>query len=335
MNPYERVMAAVNHKKADRVPVFLFFTFYGAKKLGISIPEYFSRSENIVKGQKILLEQFGHDCLYPFSAAAFEAAAFGQKIEFYEDGPPNAGQPIIKSRRDIFRLRIPDPLSCRGLEESLKAVSMLAKEFKKQVPVISAVIAPFSLPIMLMGLKLWLEIIIDDDWEAITQMAAKSTSFCLTWANLLFDAGADIIGFFEPFATSTMITREEFLKYIFEADKGIISQIKGPVGFCGAGGRLEPVIDKIAELGVAGCLISADDDLKSIKKNFGDKINLMGNLNNISMIDWDYDTAKREAQKCLEAAGNGGGFILADQHGEISWQVKEVALAGIVDAARS
>ncbi|MFH1878783.1 MAG: uroporphyrinogen decarboxylase family protein [Candidatus Omnitrophota bacterium] len=333
MNSYERVMTALSHKEADRVPVFLFFTFYGAKELGVSIEEYFSKAENVASGQKRLLRKFGHDCVYAFFYAALEAVAFGQEVEFYDDGPPNAGTPVLKNRDDIFTLKVPDPFKNKALAEAIKATELLAAEYKKKVPVISAVVGPYSLPVMLMGMNNWLEIIVSGDTEAITAMTAKTSAFCLEWGNALFRAGADAIGFFEPFATTTMVRREEFIKYIYNYDKQLISRFNGPVAFCGAGGRMEPIMDKICETGAAACALSVDDNLERIKNDFGGKINIIGNLNNISMIDWTYDEAKKEAKKCLENAKEGGGYILADQHGEISWPVTEDALRGIVDAA--
>ncbi|MBI5186520.1 MAG: hypothetical protein HZA01_12460, partial [Nitrospinae bacterium] len=218
--------------------------------------------------------------------------------------------------------------------EAVKAVELLSREFRKKTPVISAVIGPYSLPVMLMGLNKWLELIVTNDTEAIHALVSRTSSFCLAWANMLFDAGADALGFFEPFATTTMVTRQEFLKHIFDSDKELISKFKGPAVFCGAGGRVGPIVDKLSEMGFAGCVLNTDDDLEYVKSNFGDKINIMGNLNNISMINWSYDDAKKEAAKCIKTAKEGGGYILSDQHGEISWAVPEDALRGIADAVK-
>lgn len=334
MNSFTRTMLSLKHKEPDRVPLFLLFTYYGARELGINIKDYLSKAENIVEGQKRLLAKFEHDCLYPFTHAALEASVFGQEIEFYDDGPPNAGEPILKSRDDIFKMEIPDPVKHDGCREALKAVVALAKEYKNKVPILSSVIGPFSLPIMLLGLKGWIEIFVAEDKEAIDAMVAKTSAFCVRWTNLIFDSGADAVGFFEPFGSATMVTPKEFEKYILDVDKNVISQFKGPAIFCGAGGRIEPIFDKLIGSGVAGCLLSVDDDLENIKNKYGANMVIAGNLNNIAMVGWDYDTAKSQAAKCIEKAKKGSGYILADQHGEISWEVKEEALRGIADAVK-
>ena len=334
MNSYQRVMSALSGNKPDRIPVFLFFTIYGAKEAGCSIKEYLNSPAKIVEGQKRLLEKYSHDCLYPFTSAAMEATMFGQGIEYYDDGPPNAGTPIIEKRQDIFNLIVPEPENDPAAKKVLHAVETLAKEYKNKVPIISAVIAPFSMPIILMGMRRWVDLFIDEDTQAINTMIDKTSSFCIRWANLLFSAGADALGFFEPFASTTIITRDEFIKYVFEQDKNTISQIKGPLAFCAAGGRIEPIIDRLSDIGTAAFALSADDDLEKIRKNYGAQINILGNLNNIEMIEWDYEQAKEKTTRCLEQAGRSSRFILSDQHGEISWDTSHRALEGIMDAVR-
>jgi len=48
----QRVLTTLGHKEPDRVPFFLLVTMHGAKELGMSIKEYFSRSEYVAEGQR-------------------------------------------------------------------------------------------------------------------------------------------------------------------------------------------------------------------------------------------------------------------------------------------
>ena len=55
-----------------------------------------------------------------------------------------------------------------------------------------------------------------------------------------------------------------------------------------------------------------DCDLAEIKRLYGDQIALMGNLHTTDvMLRGTVETVEREARKCLEAAADGGGFILS------------------------
>jgi len=86
MNSWQRTMTALSHQEADRVPVFLTLTLHGAKELGLSIQEYFTKPANVVEGQLRLQKKFGHDCFYSFYYAAAELIAWGGEAIFYDDG---------------------------------------------------------------------------------------------------------------------------------------------------------------------------------------------------------------------------------------------------------
>ena len=56
MNSMQRVLTALGQQEPDRVPLVLLTTMHGAKELGLSIEEYFSRAENVIEGQMRLLK---------------------------------------------------------------------------------------------------------------------------------------------------------------------------------------------------------------------------------------------------------------------------------------
>ena len=62
------------------------------------------------------------------------------------------------------------------------------------------------------------------------------------------------------------------------------------------------------------------------------RMTVIGNLNGIEMARWTPAEAKHQVRQAISAAGKGGGFILADNHGEIPWQVSEDVLLAIRDA---
>ena len=79
MTPMDRVLTTLGHEEPDRVPLFLLVTMHGARELGLSIEDYFSRGENVIEGQLRMRERFGHDCLYTFFYAPIEVEAMGGK----------------------------------------------------------------------------------------------------------------------------------------------------------------------------------------------------------------------------------------------------------------
>ena len=108
MTPLTRTLTALSHKEPDRVPLFLLLTLHGAPELGLPIQQYFSKGQYVAEGQLRLQRKFGHDCLYAFFYAAVELEAWGGEAIFRDDGPPNAGPPVVRRRQDILSL-VPPP----------------------------------------------------------------------------------------------------------------------------------------------------------------------------------------------------------------------------------
>jgi len=92
----QRTLTTLGHKEPDRVPFFLLVTLHGAKELGLSIKEYFSRAENVVEGQLRLRRKYGHDCICSFFYAPIEVEAWGSDVIYHDEGPPNSGAPFIR-----------------------------------------------------------------------------------------------------------------------------------------------------------------------------------------------------------------------------------------------
>src|SRR5919109_229575 len=107
MTSLQRVLTTLGHKEPDRLPFFLLLTTHGAKELGLSIQEYFSRAENVVEGQLRMLGKYRHDCIYNFFYAPVEVEAWGGDVVYFDDGPPNSGAPFIRNIEDIRKLTPP------------------------------------------------------------------------------------------------------------------------------------------------------------------------------------------------------------------------------------
>ena len=107
MTSMQRTLTTMGFKEPDRVPWFLLCTMHGARELGIPIQTYFSTPEYVAKGQVIIQKKYDSDCYYAFFSAAAEAGAWGSDIIYRNDGPPNAGQPVIRSPEDIEKLEKP------------------------------------------------------------------------------------------------------------------------------------------------------------------------------------------------------------------------------------
>ncbi|UUX92501.1 uroporphyrinogen decarboxylase family protein [Methanoplanus endosymbiosus] len=333
MTPMQRTLKTMEFCEPDRVPLFLLLTMHGAKELGLSIKNYFSEPEYVAEGQVRLQKKFGSDCYFGFTYAALEAEAWGSDVIFIDNGPPNAGRPVIREPEDIEKIQVPEISECPCLQNTLSIVERLNKAADGNIPVISAAVSPFSLPVMQMGFEGYLDLIYSGS-PLFDKLMKKNEQFCISWANALFDAGATAVAYFDPLASPDIIDSELFRRTGLLTAKRVISKVKGPMAMHLASGRALPAIGDISETGCTGVAVSAFDDLAAVKEACYGKITVMGNLNGVEMRRWTDDVAEAKVKEAISAAGHGGGFILTDNHGEIPYQVPDSVLYAIGKAVR-
>lgn len=331
MNSMERVLTTLSQREPDRVPLFLLATLHGAKELGLSIRDYFSRAEHVVEGQTRLLKKYRGDCLTAFFHAAIEFEAWGGEAVYFPDGPPNAGAPIIDRPEDIDRLRTPRVADAAGLSLVLATLRGLKARVGDSAPIIGVAISPFSLPAMQMGFGPYIELIHEQP-ERFERLMRMNEDFCVEWANAQLAAGATAICYFDPVSSTTNIPRALYLKTGHAVARRTLARIQGPTATHFASGRCLPIIADLAGTGTAAIGVSALENLADLKAAAQGRLALLGNLNGVAMRRWTPQQAEAEVKRAISGAGRGGGFILSDNHGEIPSQVPESVLLAIAEA---
>lgn len=327
----QRFTSAIELQEPDRIPLLLLLSLHGARELGLPIREYYSRAENVAEAQLRMRNRFHHDCLYAFYYSAIEFEAWGGKVIFRENGPANAGEPFIRDPGQINDLAVPVISQQHSLTRVLKSIEILKAEAGDEVPILGVVMSPFSLPVMQMGFGRYLELIYEN-LEMFTGLMRVNEEFCVAWANAQLNAGATAICYFDPVSSTTIIPGELYLRTGFEVARRTISRIKGPVCTHFSSGRCLSILDRVSLTGTKAVGVGSEDDIRKIKEATRGKIAVVGNLNGISMRRWTRDEAELKVKQLIRRAGIGGGFILADSHGEIPLQVKEETLSAISDA---
>jgi uroporphyrinogen decarboxylase len=328
MTSLQRVLTTLGHKEPDRVPFFLLLTLHGAKELGLSIRNYFSRAENVAQGQLRLRDKYRDDCIYSFFHAALEAQAFGGEVIFCDDGPPNSGEPIIRKPEDISTLTAPKVAETACLKKVLQATSLLKAKVGDEVPIIGVVMAPFSLPVMQMGFEHYINLQYEQP-DLLEKLLQVNTEFCVEWANAQLAAGATAICYFDPLASPTITPRKMYLNTGFQVACETLARINGPTATHMASGRCLAIVDDLVRTGTTIVGSSILEDLAEVKTVCEKKLTVLGNLNGCEMQHWTEAQADLTVKEAISKAASGGGFILSDNHGEIPWQVPENVLLAI------
>jgi uroporphyrinogen decarboxylase len=333
MTSSERLGMALNHEEPDRVPYALFATMHPAKRFGLSLKKYYSSPDLVVKGQLLLKEEYQNDILSCYPFAAVEILSWGGDVVYFEEGPPNAGAPIIKDPSEILKLNPPKIEKSPDLQSVLEAVSLLKAQVGIETPIAGTVISPFSLPVMQMGFEAYLDLIYTDP-VLLKALLDMNIEFCVGWANAQLKAGCSAIVYADPVSSPLILPAEITRKFGLPAARKVLSRIEGAIMVHLASGRGLPLVEDLAKLRVVGMSASAEEDLKELKDACRGRIALVGNLNAISMYSWTAETAEACVKQAIAQAGPGGGFVLADNHGEIPFAVDSKILKAVAKAAR-
>lgn len=329
----ERVLCTMNMSEPDRVPLFLLCTHYASSFLDMSVEKYFSKPENVAKGQLIILEKFGNDCLNPFYSAAHDYSAFGGEVIYMEEGPPNAGEPIIKNYDDILKLQPPDVRNSKSLRKILETISMLKDKAGTSVPIGGGVMSPFSLPILQMGFQKYIELIYERP-DLLEHLLKINETFCIEWANLQIKAGATFITYIDTMSVSSIIPKDIYLKTGFPSAKRTVAAIRSNTALATSSASSASIMEEVLECGIKAILVSHSDDLAEAKTKVGRRATLLGNLNGIEMCRWTRSDAELKVKEAIRKAGSGGGFILCDSIGDIPYQVSEDILHEISESVK-
>lgn len=333
VTPMQRALTALSHQEPDRVPMFLLLTMHGAKELGLPIREYFASGQLLAEGQLRLQKKYNNDCFYTFFYAPLEVEAFGGEVIWFEDGPPNSGMPFINKPEMIKHLEAPKVSTTKLLHKVLEATAILKSKVGDTIPIIGVVMSPFSLPVMQMGFDKYFELM-HYHKDLFERLMRVNEEFCVDWANAQLAAGATAICYFDPVSSPTIITRDQYLAMGYPVACRTIGRIKGPTATHFASGNCLPIADLLPQTGTAVAGISTMEPLTELKNSFKNKLTILGNLNAIEMRRWTSRQADEAVRAVIRTAAPGGGFILAENHGEIPFQVPDEVLLTISEAVR-
>jgi len=335
MSSLERTLTAMDHREPDRVPLFLPLSLHGARELGMPLREYFSRADHVIRGQEVLTRRYpANDSLCPFFYGAIDYEAFGGEVLYFDDGPPNSGRPVIRTPGEIDALEPPEVGETACLEKVIDTTRTLHERYGDRKVIPGVVISPFSLPVMQMGFEAYLDLI-STDRERFWTLMETNIRFAVEWANAQLEAGATAMVYFDPLSSPTMLTPEEIRGTGLRIARRVIREIRGTVAIHFASGRCLPVADDLPATGAVGVGVSALEDLARLKEAFRGKMTVIGNLDGISMAGWTPARAEEVVRWAIAAAGEGGGYILSDNHGEIPWQVTDQVLHAICDTVET
>ena len=315
MKSIDRVMAAVELKEPDRIPIVLVTREFGIKYSGYKFSECLEDEDLYIKSQMKCLEDFELDAVWDLWAIPVIAEAFGSNLRIMEDDVPVITEPYA----------ITEPGDLKKLEEKKIDVTKdgrmpymlnLAKKLKKAVgndiAVIGWVSTPFRTACMLRGMDAFYRDLFrtPDFAEELLEFALE---YCIRYGEAMIETGADIISTSNPVASAGLISRKHYERFSFPYEKKMIASLKkkGAIIQYHTCGDWNDRYDLIVETGID--ILHPDKiDLKQFKKDFGSKVCIMGSVPSVDIMLLGSSKEVAEiTRSSIDWAAEGGGYMIS------------------------
>jgi MtaA/CmuA family methyltransferase len=195
MNGKERVLAMIEGKVVDHLPLMPITMMYAADTAGVSYRDYASDHRVLADAQCQVAERFGFDYVSAISDPAREASDLGGTVQWFDDQPPaiDESRALLEDKTRLATLRLPDLTAPGRMRDRIEAVALLKKRAGATLLVEGWVEGPVAMSADLRGMN---ALMLDyaDDPKFVTDLFEFVVVMETAFAQAQVDAGADIIG---------------------------------------------------------------------------------------------------------------------------------------------
>lgn len=318
MNSIERVTAAMQHKEADRVPVYPIMCGITRKLVGASYPEWSTNADICAEAFIKSADEFDIDCIVTLIDLSVECDAWGQKIIYPENeaAHPDYSDCVIKDIEDYEKIKKVDYRTSKRMMMHIDVCKKLVAAKGKEKPIIAFVFGPLGTLSMLRNQQdLYMDIY--DDPDAVAAAAREINETLKEYVAALTDTGISGIMFDTLFASGSIMSKqmwddmegqlvEELAQVV--RDKNCMVMIHN----CGERIYFDVQIERMKPAAIS-FLYPPDDcaDFAECKEKYGKDLTLIGCVTPAMAVFGTDEEWDRACQEQINVFKKDGGFMLA------------------------
>jgi uroporphyrinogen decarboxylase len=315
LTSFQRVMATIELKEPDYVPVVPMTTYTTAQLVGIQFSEALYSAEKMAKALIAGYKSARYDGIYVGWESSFNlmAEAMGCKLQIQPNTVAFVRDQMIKEPTDLDKIKVPDPERDGRLPIHLKATELVKEKIGTDVPIFKYVPGPLTLASVLRSPdQLLMELIRNPDFVYdILKPASESSKL---YGAATVEHGADIAVVADPIASSSFISPKIFDQFAFSPIKDVLKSISeaGGIPSLHICGNTIPILERMVDTGARIIELDYKVDLKLAKDMIGERVCIQGNIDPVGiLLNGKPSDIERKARECIEKAAKGGGFILS------------------------
>jgi [methyl-Co(III) methanol-specific corrinoid protein]:coenzyme M methyltransferase len=328
MTPRRRFLAALYRGRVDRVPACTLSSVATTELMdlaGARFPEAHLDAELMARLAATAHEVLGLDTIMPVFHSQLEAAALGGDTWWGErEHWPAAASHVID---DPSQVRIPPDFLARPSMATVTGALRLLRRRYPDVALVGKVYGPWSVGYHLVGVENFLiDVALDPD--KIRRYLDALLPASLLSAEAQFEAGADAV-MWADHTTGDLCRAETYRDFLLAMHQEVSRKIGGPSVFHCCGKTIDR-IHLFAEAGWDCFHFESQVDAREALAVAGDRMSLMGNLNNPTLL---YQGTGEDVYRACWALLDAGVDGLAPE-GSVPLVTRTDRLRAIADAAR-
>jgi uroporphyrinogen decarboxylase len=314
MNSIERVQAAIDLRRPDRVPVDLHNFQPAAFAMGISMAEVFQHGELLAEAMLKAWREFGHDMILLENGTACNAQACGVQVIYRDDAAPAAHLPVLTRLEDVDKLEVPDPFTAFPMCEVLKATRILAREIGDQVWICGrADQGPMDLASQLYGMEpLMLEIATGEREQLVHCLLDYARRVATRFAIAQIECGARSTSIGEPVAGPDVMSPRHYRRYAQPQETKMVAELaaRGIILHNHICGNTIPIIHDFIATGAPVLEIDHKTDMRKAKDAGRGRTCFLGPINTSLLSSGTPAEVEAACREALEVFAPDSGFIL-------------------------
>lgn len=225
MNGKERVLAAMQHRQADRVPWVPFAGVHAGLLKKYTAEEVLKDGDKLFESLLAVNELYRPDGQPVVFDLQIEAEILGCEILWQDSTPPSVVSHPLASGADLSSLQVPAKEDGR-LPMVLDVMRRMSSTVGRDTALYGLVTGPFTLASHLRGTEVFMDMMLDPD--KVTELMTFCEAVCVRMSELYIEAGMDVIAVVDPMVSQ--IGPDHFEQFCRQPLSRIFSRVRD----CGA-----------------------------------------------------------------------------------------------------
>jgi uroporphyrinogen decarboxylase len=312
LNPLENILAIINHKNPDRIPITMLETEHAIKIANVSYQKFATDPEILSSTLINSTIRYRYDWIWVYVSDWIEFESIGAKIEHNHIIPPKCIEFAIKDDTILDDIEMINPWEDDNMSVILRGIELIKKQIGDELMICGRVAFPFTSAILMRGInKGFIDLYRREEY--FKKLMNLGLKLAISFSKAQLEAGAHALWVGDVFASSRFISQEYYLRHALPYERILINEIRrlGGISFIFhdeiSTDRL--IVESKVEADVIG--IGNDTNIREARKELGDNVCLSGNIDPVKiLLQGSVNDVIKSVIKCIQDAGINGSYLL-------------------------